>query len=59
MLIKNNKLQHPESYSVLTITETVAGIWYYQCNIALTKLENVSNETDYISIVVTGKCLFL
>ena len=55
--IMNSTLNEPVSTSVLTVTETTAGDWYYHCNVAIMELINVTNETASHLITVTSKSL--
>ena len=55
----NSTLDEPVSTSVLTVTETTAGDWYYHCNVALMELINVTNETASHLINVTSKSFHL
>ena len=57
--IINRALEHPVSTSVLTVTETTAGEWYYYCSVTLKELTNVTNEAGSHRIHVTGKSLHL
>ena len=57
--IMNNALDEPVSTSVLTVTETTAGEWYYLCSVFLMKVTNVTNEADSHPIRVTGMFLHL
>ena len=53
--INSSTLNQPVSTSVLTVTETTAGEWYYHCIVTLEELTNVTNEADSHPIHVTGK----
>ena len=53
--INSSTLNQPKSTSVLTVTETTAGEWYYHCNVTLEELTNVTNEAGSHPIHVTGK----
>ena len=55
----NSTLDQPMSTSVLTVTETTAGDWYYLCNVTLMDLTIVTNEADLHLIRVTGKSFHL
>ena len=57
--IINRALDEPVSTSVLTVTETTAGEWHYQCSVTLMKLTNVANEAELHPILVTGTFLHL
>ena len=57
--INGSTLNQPKSTSVLTVTETTAGEWYYHCNVTLEELTNVSNKAGSHLIQVTGKSLYL
>ena len=55
----NSTLYQPMSTSVLTVTETTAGNWYYHCNVTLMDLTIVANKADLHLIHVTGKSFHL
>ena len=57
--INSSSLNQPKSTSVLTVTETTAGEWYYHCIVTLEELTNVTNEAGSHPIHVTGKSLYL
>ena len=53
--IISSTVNQPKSTSVLTVTETTAGEWYYDCIVTLEELTNVTNEAGSHPIHVTGK----
>ena len=57
--INSSTLNQPVSTSVLTVTETTAGVWNYSCTVTLEQLTNVTNEADSHPIHVTGNSLNL
>ena len=57
--INSSTLNQPKSTSVLTVTETTAGEWYYHCNVTLFELTNVTNGIRSHPIHVTSKSLLL
>ena len=57
--IINSTSDQPVSTSVLTVTETTAGEWYYHCNVTLEELTNVTDEAGPHPIHVTSKSLYL
>ena len=56
--INSSTLNQPVSTSVLTVTETTAGEWYYRCTVTLEELTNVTNEAGSHPIQVTGKSFY-
>ena len=57
--IINSALDEPVSTSVLTVTETTAGDWYYHCNVTLMDLIDVTTEAASHPIHVTGMFFYL